>query len=126
MVTAPGDDKSATISASHIEEVVEVVRPVGAHSSSWAARVDDWEFYVRHGDGHAWGGLVLSPVTRLEILNIEILSSQGISHLSCWDVKRYAVDPVERLFGSSQIPQRQSIFLPWIYPHYPVSETSSS
>jgi hypothetical protein len=61
--------------------------------------MDDWEHRVRCGDGHAWGGLVLALVTRLETLDIKILSSPGVHQLGHYEVERCDGDPADKLFG---------------------------
>jgi hypothetical protein len=76
-----------------------VIHNIGQASVQWGARVASWDDRLKKGNGHAWAGLVVSLLPRLESLDIEILGRLGLSDLDIWDSRRYGRNPLQKLFG---------------------------
>jgi hypothetical protein len=83
------------ISSSEDDEAARFIQEIGQTSVQWSMRVEDWQARLDLGDGHAWGGLVLTLVLRLRTLVVDIRSRDGLEKLDNWDVWKYAHSPLE-------------------------------
>ncbi|RMZ73625.1 hypothetical protein GMOD_00009366 [Pyrenophora seminiperda CCB06] len=87
-----------------IYKAVAVVKELAGTHACWATRSEDWIFGMKVGSGHAWAGLVLALLPRLEDLTIEVLAGrseewQEYEEESVWDEYRFELAVTERLFG---------------------------
>jgi hypothetical protein len=80
-------------------QAAKVVQLMGQDIIQWEARAEDWKDRSWSGDGHAWAGLILALVPRLRYLTIEFLSRQGLWSYDSRDDRRFARNPLEKLFG---------------------------
>jgi hypothetical protein len=84
MVTAEYDANhdSFSFTKSFDDDQAEwLIQQAGQKRVKWSVRVEDWRNRLKLGDGHAWGGLILTLVPRLNTLIVDIRSRDGLEEL---------------------------------------------